>query len=83
MSAWRPVDSHEAERLEHELARELPAGHILKERTVRAHLRRDDRDDVVFAVEGAGLCLVHLTWRAESDPRWPRSEFIDALPDDD
>jgi hypothetical protein len=34
-------------------------------------------------VAGAGLCLVYLTWQVECDPRWPHSEFVEALPGDD
>jgi hypothetical protein len=83
MSGWRPVTQQEAPKLEQELARELPAGHVLKSRTAEPQARRDDCDDVAFLVAGAGLCLVHLTWQVESDPRWPHSEFVEALPGDD
>jgi hypothetical protein len=60
-------------RLADELRRELPAGHILAGLPVIARARRQDRDDVLFEIlDGSGrLAQVHLTYQAESDPRWP------------
>jgi hypothetical protein len=44
-------------------------------------LRRRGRDDLLVRTIGVGatLWLVHLTWRAESDPRWPRAESFPSL----
>jgi hypothetical protein len=69
--------------LEDELRREMPVGHALYGREVRAVARRDDCDDVAFEVAAAGLCVVHLTWQRETDPRWPHAMFVDALPETD
>lgn len=80
---WRTVAGDEAETLELELRRELPSSHVLQGRLVRAVARRVDCDDVAFEVEGAGLCIVHLTWRRESDSEWPFTIFVEALPESD
>lgn len=81
MTRWRKVV--DGEPLARELAREMPPGHVLHGRRLRAVARRVDDDDVAFEVEGAGLCVVHLTWRVETDPGWPWTTFVDALPEDD
>ncbi|MCW5833937.1 MAG: hypothetical protein KIS78_16170 [Labilithrix sp.] len=78
-----PVTGDVAAALEKELVRELPSGHPLHGRSVRAVARRDDRDDVAYEVDGGKLCVVHLTYRAETDPRWPSSVFVDSLEDED
>lgn len=81
MTRWREVGGHEAAGLERELRRELPDGHALHGRLVRAVARGEDCDDVAFRVEDAGLCIVHLTWRIETDPQWPHAVFAEALPE--
>ncbi len=79
---WRPVDRAEATRLEAELARELSPGHVLRGRAYRAVARRDDRDDVAYEVTPGGLAVVHLTYRVETAPTWPKASFVVALPED-
>jgi len=81
--AWFPLERDQALKMERELQRELPAGHALYGYTTRAVARGTDCDDVAFVVDGARLCIVHLTWRAETDPRWPHTLFVDTLPEDD
>jgi hypothetical protein len=81
MSRWSPVTGADAASLERELARELPAGHVLKELKVRAIARRFDRDDVAFELDDGRRCVVHLTWNVESEPLWPHCEFISKLPE--
>lgn len=83
MAIWRDVSRSEAESLERELARELAQGHPLRGRSWRAVARRGDSDDVAFEVTPGGLCVVHLTYREETDSRWPASEFVEHLPDGD
>ena len=74
----------EAKHFETGLRREVPAGHVLFERVVRAAFTGGDHpDDVAFHVDGVGLCIVHLTWRTETDPHWPYTRFVDALPESD
>lgn len=72
MSLWVPVTDRDAEVLERELAREL-----------RAVARRFDRDDVAFELDDGSLCVVHLTWKVERDPRWPQCDFVSELPEDE
>lgn len=68
--SWFAADDR---RLVDELRRELPPGHILDGLAVTVRARRQDRDDVLFGVlDGSGrLAVVHLSYTAESDPRWP------------
>jgi hypothetical protein len=61
--------------MELELARELPSGHPLHGLPVRTLARRQDCDDVLFAIDdGTGrVAVVHLTW-TQSPPEkvpWP------------
>jgi hypothetical protein len=72
MAVWEPVDDATAETLTRELFRELPRNHVLAGVEVRAVARRRDSDDVAFRLTDGRLCVVHLTWRAETDPAWPR-----------
>ena len=55
-----------------ELRREVTLGHVLFGKdNIQAIAKRDDCDDVLFALENA-LAVVHLTWSGqEDDPRWP------------
>lgn len=48
--------------------------------TLRVLARSEAADDVLFEVTGRNFRLaeVHLTWRGETDPRWPRTAvFLD------
>jgi hypothetical protein len=67
--------------LEEELRREVPPGHALHGVLVRAVARRDDEDTVLFVTtrEDAPLALVHLTYRAEADPRWPAVDLLPSI----
>jgi hypothetical protein len=66
-----------------ELAREVGPQHVLRGKKARAIARRQDCDDVLFALEdGTSACaVVHLTYsrREESDPRWPSTEIFSSL----
>jgi hypothetical protein len=78
---WRIItDTSEkkAEFLTAELFSELVPRHLLYGVTARALAARIDRDDVLFEIEGAdvALAVVHLTWRKESDSRWPTTTFF-------
>ena len=81
MSLWRSVTGAEATRLDTS-SREVAPGHALRGRTWRALARRDDRDDVAYDVTPGGLCVAHLTYAAETDPRWPAFAFVETLPED-
>ncbi|GAA6143194.1 hypothetical protein [Hydrogenophaga sp. 5NK40-0174] len=62
------------EALVAELHRELPEGHVLHGKPVKAMGRREDRDQALFALQdGTGrLAVVHLTFQVETDVSWPR-----------
>ncbi len=68
-----------------ELSRELCDKHALHGSQARAIARREDNDDVLFALEGgpAPFAVVHLTWsgKEEPDPRWPACELFETLSD--
>jgi hypothetical protein len=59
--------------MERQLGRELAAGHPLFGLPVRALGRRQDCDDVLFAIEdGTGrVAVVHLTWTSNPPERPP------------
>ena len=80
---WIPVSGESAATLEAELHRELPVGHQLHGRQLRAVARREDRDDVLFrsAPEGGAVFWVHLSWSVESDPKWPSTDAYTNLDD--
>jgi len=77
LEPWYSVSDNPAQvaALQRELARELSAGHPLHGLPVRTLARRQDRDDVLFAVEdGSGrVAVVHLTWTRNppEQPPWP------------
>jgi hypothetical protein len=81
LTPWRIItDSSEkgAELFSAELSSELFPKHALYGLKARAVAARIDRDDVLFEIEGGDmpLVVVHLTWRKESDPRWPATRFF-------
>jgi hypothetical protein len=82
VSNWHKLDDAQAARFGQELQRELVEGHPLRGRAARAIARRFGRDDVAFEIDGA-LCVVHLTYAKETDPRWPRFAFVEQLPEDE
>jgi hypothetical protein len=70
---WCPVEALvEQSGLLKQLQRELPTGHILKGEHVTAIGRREDCDDVLFALEDGRVAVVHLTW---SDKTGPDTDF--------
>lgn len=64
------------------LERELSPAHVLRDRVVAALARRDDCDDVVVRLDDGRLCVVHLTWSVETNPRFPSCDFVSEIPDD-
>jgi hypothetical protein len=77
---WCGLEASAAASLEAQLGRELSRRHILFGRRVAAIARRQDSDDVLFELDGAGpggpLAVVHLTWvRGEDrDSRYPSTD---------
>jgi hypothetical protein len=72
---WRELVEDDRVRVVAELRREMASGHALDGKRLLPLLRSDARDHVLFQelVAGGPLWLVHLTWRTETDPRWPVS----------
>lgn len=77
LAPWHSIadDAAQVAGMERELGRELSAGHPLYGLPVRALGRRQDCDDVLFAIaDGTGrVAVVHLTW-THSPPEplpWP------------
>ena len=66
------------ELLTAELSSELSPTHVLYGLTARPVAARIDRDDVLFESKDVAmpLAVVHLTWRKESDARWPTTRFF-------
>ena len=64
-----------------ELARELPSSHVLHGVPVSVIARRQDADDVLFALnDGTGrVAVVHLTWSVEKDPSLPETIVFSSL----
>jgi hypothetical protein len=79
LAPWHSVADNPTQvaGMERELARELSVGHPLYGLPVRTLGRRQDCDDVLFAVDdGTGrVAVVHLTW-TQSPPEnlpWPQT----------
>ena len=74
---WYSVtdNARQVAAMEHELCRELAVGHPLYGLPVRTVGRRQDCDDVLFAIDdGTGrFAVVHLTWlhNPPDRPPWP------------
>ena len=70
---WMPLRGDESLNALAELRREMPTGHVLATQKLFPIARHRGRDDVLLRTIGtdAKLWLVHLTWRPETDPKWP------------
>ena len=77
---WTDVrDSAEAQELEGELVREVSLAHVLAGRPMATVAARKLRKEVIFKLtEENRWVWVHLTWRPETDPRWPSSVICDS-----
>lgn len=73
MKFLTPWHENKDDELIAELDREVPKGHVLHGLPVSVLGRRDDKDEVLFALQdGTGrLATVHLTFQVETDVRWP------------
>lgn len=79
LEPWEPASPG----LEVELTKEVCLGHPLYGREAVSVGRRGDRDDVLFLLPDnpPALAVVHLTWRPEKHPEWPRATFYSSLDD--
>ncbi|WP_146072218.1 hypothetical protein [Bryocella elongata] len=79
LAPWRSLeeDRPRADLLSAQLLSDISPSHPLCGAELRAVGARTDRDDVLFEITGgdAPLAVVHMTWRKESDPRWPTTKF--------
>ena len=71
---WMPLPADDAHDTRAELLREIPTGHVLAGRKLFPIARRSS-DDVLIRTTGPDPTLweVHMTWRNETDPQWPRA----------
>jgi hypothetical protein len=79
---WHPVDDPALRRsLLAELQRELPKGHVLTGASLTVIGRRQDRDDVLFALSDGRVAIVHLTYSRERErlPDLPRTRLYETL----
>lgn len=73
---WGETGLEMGRALEAELKCEVTLGHPLHGVSVSALARRDDCDDVLFAIIGSpSVAVVHLSYRKETNPSWPYSQF--------
>ena len=78
---WFSVAAADAAAFDKELALEVTPGHPLWGRGARAVARRNDVDDVLYALDGGhAVAVVHLTWsgRPERSPEWPATRIYDS-----
>ena len=70
-----------ARGLEAQLALEVARGHVLDGVRAVAVGRRDDNDDVLFALPDGRVAEVHLTWRKgrETEAHWPATAVFASL----
>jgi hypothetical protein len=82
-AGWTAVNSERGQQLEHELRRELPKSHRLRNVALETLATHDaDDDDVLFqAVGEQAVYWVHLTWNVERDPTWPYTVAYDDVAD--
>jgi len=82
---WLLIEERSVDATGAELRREVGPRHVLKGKKVRALARRQDCDDVLFAIEDGSntFAVVHLTYsrKEESDPQWPSTQIFSSLED--
>jgi hypothetical protein len=79
---WHPVDDPAVRRsLLAEFQRELPRGHVLTGASLTVIARRQDRDDVLFALSDGRVAIVHLTYsrKRERLPDYPRTWLYETI----
>lgn len=79
---WHPEDNAEEKRsLLAEFQREIPVGHVLSGASLTLIGRRQDCDDVLFALDDGRVAIVHLTWsgKREPVPSSPWTRVFDSL----
>jgi hypothetical protein len=68
----------DGERLREELVREIAVGHPLHGTRVQpVAVRQHVKETIYWLPDEAAWAVVHLTWAAEPDPRWPTAVLLD------
>jgi hypothetical protein len=80
-SAWFTPTAEQARRFGAHLQRQLEPRHVLYGRTVTPIAARAGGDDVVFALGGGAVALVHLTYarRPAAAIEWPPATIFPSL----
>jgi len=67
--------------IEHQLACEIPPGHVLSGQIVRLLAREDASDNVLFGLPDGRVAEVHLVWgrSRQTDPHWPSTAVFGSL----
>jgi hypothetical protein len=81
LTPWKSIEGspeNQSEILSARLQREVPPKHVLHGLKVNAIAIRIDKDDVLFEVAGGEmpLAVVHMTWRKETNSRWPSTKLF-------
>jgi len=81
LEPWEEAaDDAQRRHFETELQSELAEGHVLFGRQVTMLAQRVDRDDVLFEIDGGPrVAVVHLTYSAETSPRYPMTKLYESL----
>ncbi len=79
LEPWVAVTGdRERQALELQLQQEAPPDHVLAGTHPHAVARRQDRDDVLFALGSERWAVVHLTWQgSQTDANWPRTTILE------
>lgn len=79
---WLPVPAGDRVELIRELRREVPPGHVLHGLRTQPVVRRQSRDDTIWWLpHRREWAWVHLTFKEESDPKWPATRTFAAWDD--
>ncbi len=74
---WEEITANAQQALEAELRHEVSPEHPLYDVSVKAMARRQDCDDVLFAVIGSpSVAVVHLSYSEEAGALWPHTQFF-------
>lgn len=77
---WEEITANTQQALEAELRHEARLGHPLYDVSVKAMARRQDCDDVLFAVLGSpSVVVVHLSYSQRAGALWPHTQFFGSL----
>ncbi len=79
---WLVKDQEQAAELTREVEREVPPGHDLHGLRVEAvAVKRHLKDVILWLPDSSRWAWVHLTYKMESDPRWPSTVLVSDWPE--